>query len=186
MIEAARPSLIGLRIDRRGTGKRVPAELCRRARHHVRKFGAAQRRHRIVALARSFENIAALIDPAADIAGLSRHADLMFDDVVSGLQLIETEGPVLDRRAFGNACGTVAARRLAPDLEIPRIEPPALRPIMQRGPADRVHHRMDGWPRRIRRRCVRPVGRHFMRKAEPVDHVRLAIIAHACAAVSVR
>ena len=57
--------------------------------------------------------------------------------------------------------GTVAFRRVADDLEVPRAEPPALRPVMKRRSADAVHHRMKRRARRIRRGRVRPVRRHF-------------------------
>src|SRR5215813_11146864 len=48
---------------------------------------------------------------------------------------------------------------LAARLEVPRVEPPALRPVVQRGAADRVHHGMDGQPWRIGRRRIGAMGR---------------------------
>ena len=73
----------------------------------------------------------------------------MLDLVVVRLELLEPERPVLDRRAGRDAAGAVAARRLAHDLEVPRIQPPALRPVVQRRAADAVHHRMDRGARRL-------------------------------------
>jgi hypothetical protein len=95
------------------------------------ELGAVQRRHRIFARPRSFEDVAALVDRAFDIAGLAGDADLMLDLVVVGLELLEPEWPVLDGRAFWQARCAIAARGLAHDLEVPRIEPPALCPVMQ-------------------------------------------------------
>ncbi len=56
----------------------------------------------------------------------------------------------------------MAALRLADDLEIPGIEPPALRPIMQRGAANSVHHGMHSHARRIGSGCIRPVRGNFL------------------------
>src|SRR5262249_447693 len=83
---------------------------------------------------------------------------LVFDLVVPGLELLEPERPVLHGRAFGDAPCAVAARGLALGLEVPRVEAPALRPVMQRGSTDRVHHWMDGQPRRVGRRGVGAMG----------------------------
>src|SRR5580704_12981476 len=139
----------------------MPTEPARRDRHLLGEFGAPQRRHRIAALARALEDVAAPIDDAADVAGLSRYADLEFDLVVTGFDFSEAERPIIDCRALRNARSPVASRRFAHDLEVPRIEAPTLRPIMQRGAADRVHHRMDRKPWRIGRRGVRPMRRNL-------------------------
>ena len=175
VILAARALVIGRRVDRRRAREGVPAELARGARHAFGEFGAAQRRHRIAALARPLEDVAARIDDAVDVAGLAGHADLVLDLVVIGLELLEPERPILHRRALGHARGAVAPRRLAHHLEVPGIEPPALRPVVQRGAADRVHHRMNGQPRRIGRRRVRPVGRDFavrlLRRLRPAAEI---------------
>ena len=134
-----------------------------------------QRRHRIGARAGALEDVAALVDGAADIAGLAGDADLVLDLVVVGLELLEPERPVLHRRALGDARGAVAARGLAHHLEVPRIEPPALRPVVQRGAADRVHHRMDGKARRIGRRRVGAMGRDLavglLRRLRPAAEI---------------
>jgi len=161
VILAARALVIGRRVDRRRAREGVPAEPARGARHAFGEFGAAQRWHRITALARSLEDVAAGIDDAVDVAGLARHADLVLDLVVIWLELFESERPILHRRTLGQACGAIAPRRLAHHLEVPGIKPPALRPIVQRGAADGVHHGMNGQPRRIGRRRVRPMGRDF-------------------------
>src|SRR4029077_13610529 len=95
------------------------------------------------ALARAFEDVAARIDGAVDVAGLARDANLVLDLVVVGLEFLKPERPILHCRALRDARSPVAPRGLAHHPEIPRVEPPALRPIMQRRAADSVHHRMD-------------------------------------------
>src|SRR6185295_20333066 len=102
-------------VDRGGTRKRTPAERLRRRRHLVEELVAAQRRHRIATLARTFERIAARIDLAVDVAGLTRHADFVLDLVVVRLELVEAERPVLDRRSFRDSRRAVAPLRLAHD-----------------------------------------------------------------------
>ena len=158
VIEAARAVVVGLRVDRGRAGEGMPAEPARGGRHVLGELGAGERRHRIGARARALEDVAALVDGAADIAGLAGDADLVLDLVVEGLELLEPERPVLHRRALGDARGAVAARGFAHHPEVPRIEPPALRPVVQRGAADRVHHGMDGKARRIGRRRVGAMG----------------------------
>ena len=58
--------------------------------------------------------------------------------------------------------GAVAPRRLAHDLEVPRIQPPALRPVVQRRAADGVHHRMDCRRARGRRDALARERRDFV------------------------
>src|SRR5882762_9505125 len=103
----------------------MPAEPPRGRGHLVEEFVAAQRRHRVGALARALERIPARIDLAVDVAGLTRDADLVLDLVVVRLELVETERPVFHRRSLRNARRAVAPLRLNHDLEIPRIQPPA-------------------------------------------------------------
>src|SRR5206468_2593885 len=92
----------------------------------------------------------------------ARHADFVLDLVVIRLQFAESERPVFDRRALWNSSGAVAALRLGDDLEVPRIQAPALRPIMQRGAADGVLHRVDDAARRWRGGCGRARRRDFV------------------------
>src|SRR3954469_4804459 len=113
----------------------MPAEPARRRRHVLGELGAGERRHRVFAGTRALEDVAALVDGARDVAGLAGDADLVLDLVVPGLERLEPERPVLPRGALGDARGAVAARGLAHHLEVPRVEPPALRPVVQRGAA---------------------------------------------------
>src|SRR5262249_57044970 len=118
-------------------GEGMPAELARGRRHVLGEFAAGERRHGIIARARPLEDVTALVDCAVDVAGLAGDANLVLDLVVIGLELLEPERPILYGRALGDARGAVAARGLAHHLEVPRIEPPALCPVVQRGAADR-------------------------------------------------
>ncbi len=161
VIHARGAILIGARVDRGGPGKRVPAEAARRRGHQIDEAGAAQRRHRVRPLARTFEDVAARIDRALDVAGLARDADFVFHLVVVRLELVEAERPVFDRRSLRHARRAVAPGGLAHDLEVPRVEPPALRPVMQRGAADGVHHRVAAGARGRRGR-VDAMGRHLL------------------------
>ena len=135
-----------------GPGNGCQPQRARGRGHQIDEAGASKRRHRILALTRPLEDVAAAIDRALDVAGLSRDAELVLDLVVVRLQFVETERPVLDRRARRQPRRAVALRRFADDLEVPRVEPPALRPVVQRRAADGVHHRVARRARRRRRR----------------------------------
>ena len=140
----------------------MPAEPARRGRHLVVPPAPSKRRHRIFAFARPLENIPARVDRPVDIPGLARHADFLLDDVVIRLKVGQSDGPVFDGGSFGDARRAVALLRLADHLEIPRAEPPALRPIVQRRAAHGVHHRVDGQARRVGTRRARPVRWNFV------------------------
>ncbi len=146
VVDAGRSVAVGPRVDRRRPRERMPPEPSRRPGHELGEPGAPQRRHGVVATARPLENVAARVDLAADVPRLTRHTDRLFHPVVVRLELLEAERPILHGGARGNSPGAVPARRLADDLEVPRVEAPALRPVVQRGAADRVHHRVDGRP----------------------------------------
>jgi hypothetical protein len=159
VIEAGRSAIVGLRVDRRRTGKRVPAERSCGRRHPIGELGPAQRRHRVFAGARSFEDVAAVVNRVVDVTGLAGNADLVLHLVIAGLEFFQPERPIFNGRAFRNPRRTVTAPRLGHDLEVPWIEPPALRPVVQRCAADRIHHRMNGQARGIGRRRARAMGR---------------------------
>ena len=142
VVHAAGASLIRHRVDSGRSRERLPAQRAGRVGHPVQKTGPAQRRHRIVACSRSLEGIAASAFLPLHVPGLPGDADLVFDPVVVRLEFVVPEGPVLDGRAGRQPRPSVAPRRLADDLEIPRVETPALGPVVQGGAADRVHHRM--------------------------------------------
>src|SRR5262245_59320331 len=97
----------------------MPAEAARRIRHHVGEAGSAKRGHRVLARTRAFEDIAAAIDAAVDIARLAGDADFALDAIVVRLELLQPEWPVFDGRSFWDAPGAIAFRRLADDLEVP-------------------------------------------------------------------
>ena len=152
VIGTRRAVLVTDRVHRRGSGKRVPADSARRLGHLLDEAGPAQRGHRIRPAPRSLEDVAPLVDLAADVAGLPGDAYRVLDPVVVVLEIVEAEGPVLDRRPHRQARGAVAPRRLADHPEVPGAEAPALRPVVQRRAADRVHHRVQRAARRIGRR----------------------------------
>src|SRR5215510_3414769 len=98
VVRATGSIAVSLRVDRRRARKRIPAETARRRRHLLVPLAPPKRRHRKLASSGPFEDVAALVDHAVDVAGLARDADLALDDVVVRLELIETEGPVFDGR----------------------------------------------------------------------------------------
>src|SRR5580704_6526920 len=118
----------------------MPPEGARGPRHLLDERIPPQRRHRVAALARTLEDVALRIDLPVDVARLARHADLVLDPVVVRLELLETERPVLHRRPLRYPRHAVAPLCLADDLEVPRVQPPALSPVVERGAADAVHH----------------------------------------------
>jgi hypothetical protein len=137
------PALVRLGINGCRRPERLPAELFRGLRHVIGESAAAQRRHRIFALPRRFEDIAAWIDLALQIAALAGDAYFVLHQVVERLQIVVTDGPVFKSRTFGKRARAVAPRHLAARLEIPGMEPPALRPIVNRRAPDRIHHGMN-------------------------------------------
>ncbi len=66
-----------------------------------RELIAAQRRHRIRALAQPLEGVASWIDLAVDVARLTGDAHFVLDLVVVGLELVEAERPVFNGGTFG-------------------------------------------------------------------------------------
>src|SRR5437870_3454914 len=121
----------------------MPSERLRGCRHSFRKSGTTERGHRILALARALKDVAAIVDLSLDVSCLARNANRVLDLVVIRFEFVVVERPVFNRRAFRNARSTVATYGFAAHLEIPRIQTPALTPVVNRRPADGVHHRMD-------------------------------------------
>ena len=133
------------------------SELARGVGHQrVRETAGAQGRHRIFALSRRFENISRLVDLALKISGFARNADLVFDQVVPGFEIVISDRPIFKCGVLRQRAHAIAADHFAACLEIPRLEAPALCPIMNRRAADRVHHGMNvstrraGWPGALR------------------------------------
>src|SRR5687767_13289046 len=130
VIRAARPIVVCAGVDRSGTRERIPAEAARGRRHLVVPVGPSQRRHRIFASPRRFENISAPIDFSLDVARFARHTELAFGDVVVPFELFDTERPVFHGRSGWNPRGTVSFPCIADDREIPWTEAPALCPVV--------------------------------------------------------
>ena len=174
VVHAARAPLVGARVDGGGPGEGLPVQRARRVRHALQEAGPAQRGHRVVAGAGALERVAPLVATAGDVAGLPRDADLVLHPVVVRLELGVAEGPVLDRRSLGQARPAVAPRRRRDHLEVPRVEPPALGPVVQGGAADGVHHGVAAaLDRGLRLRA--PEGRHLvgalLHRERPGPHV---------------
>src|SRR5262249_53079546 len=142
VIRAAGASFKRLAGDAGRARKRMPRKRARGRSHLVDESGRTERRHGILARARPFKDVAAVVDFSADVSGLAGDADRPFDLVVIRLEFVIVEGPVFDSRSLRNAGSAIASNRFAANLEVPRVEPPALRPVMNRRSANRVHHGM--------------------------------------------
>src|SRR5262245_37962800 len=118
----------------------MPSESFGGCSHLFGESCAAKCRHRKLALARCFEDIAALVNLTVDVSCFPGNTDGVFHLVVIGLEFVVVDRPVLNGGAFGNASGTVATYGFASYFEIPRIEPPALPPVVDGRSAHRVHH----------------------------------------------
>jgi hypothetical protein len=79
----------------------VCGELLRRRREQRRGVGHLHRRIGILARTPAFERIAAVHDPAIEIARLAADAAQIFELVEMRLELVVTHAPVLDRHVFG-------------------------------------------------------------------------------------
>jgi hypothetical protein len=132
-----------LGVDRGRRTKGLPTKLARDIGHMIGETAATQWGHGVFALARPFVDIASEIGLALEISGLARYADFVFHDVVIRLQIVVAERPVFECRSFGDCSWSVALLRFGARFEIPRIEPPALRPIMDGRSTHGVHHGMD-------------------------------------------
>ena len=76
------------------------AQVLRRGGEQRRAVGHVHRRIGILARARAFERIAAVLLLAVQIAGLAADAAEIFELVVIRLELVIGDAPVLDRHAF--------------------------------------------------------------------------------------
>ena len=169
-----------------GPGKGVHPSVRAGLRQPLEEGGPAQRRHGILPGTRSLEGVPARIDRPADVPGLARHADFPLHHIVVGLELIVVERPVLDRRSRGDPVRSVSPRRLAHDTEIPRVQPPALGPVVDRRATDRVHHRvrpdLHGGVRRVAA-DGRPLLLRLLHDEGPVADVVPDLVRHEVPAV---
>ncbi len=161
MIHTAGTTLIVAGVDCSGTGKRVCPYRFGGIGHHRGEAGAVERWHGIFPRPRALEDIPSLVQLARDVASLSGNADFVFHLVVIGFQLLQSKGPIFHSRTIRDARCAIARHGGAPDLEVPGIQAPALRPIVNGGAADRVHHGMHGRSRRIGRALTAAMGRHL-------------------------
>src|SRR5689334_11735191 len=120
--------------------ERLPAERTRGRLHVLEIFSGAERRHGVLALPRTLIHIARGIEDAAKVAGLPANADFEFDGVVVRLELVVADWPILDCRVLWKIARAVAVPGFGNGFEIPRLQAPALRVIVNRRAADGVHH----------------------------------------------
>ena len=102
------------------------ARFARRRVEELGRVAALERRQRIVALARTFERVAARLDRACEIARLARDAAQVLELVVVGLELLVGDAPVLDRHVGRDEALAVALRVVAADHEVAGQEAPVL------------------------------------------------------------
>ena len=117
-----------------------------------------QRRQRIVAPARRFEHVAAVDLASLQIAGLARHAELVFGAIVVGLEVGVAQRPVDERGVLAGSPTLHSARSVCDrSAEVVLVEAPRDRAVVD-GAAARlvaVVLRRDRGRARIR---VRPPG----------------------------
>ena len=89
-----------------------------------------ERRQRVVALPRRLEDVAAGDLLALQIAGLARHADLILDTLVVGLELGVAQRPVDDRGIFRDCSLAVALDGVRAHPEIVVVEAPGDRTVV--------------------------------------------------------
>src|ERR1700719_1144277 len=158
----------------------MPAERSGGCRHQIDEPGGTQWRHRIFSLSAALKDVSLRVDLAVDVPGLAGHTDLVFNLVVIGFEFFQTEGPVFHRRTYGDSTGSIAALRLTNDFEIPRIEPPALSPVMERRSADCIHHGVNRRPRRVGSGRVWPMCRNlvirFLHRLRPASEIVTKLI----------
>jgi len=142
MVGTAGTSFIGSAGNCRGRDEGMPAQQSRRRYQFVHVAGHPKRRHGVFAFARRFENVAALVQFARDISGLTGNSYRIFHFLVIRFELVVRERPVFDGRTLRDPRRAVAPDCLASHLEVPGIEPPALPPVVHRGAADGIHHLM--------------------------------------------
>jgi hypothetical protein len=68
----------------------------RRRGHLVHEAGAAQRRHRVLALADTFEDVSRLDPATLEIPGVARDPELVLDAIVERLEILVADRPILD------------------------------------------------------------------------------------------
>ena len=83
-----------------------------------------QRRQWILAAARRFERIATVDLPSLQVAGLSRHAKLVFDAIVEGLEVGVCQRPIGQRAVFRDGRCAVALECLGTRAEVILVKAP--------------------------------------------------------------
>ncbi len=160
---------VGLRRVRRRPRERMIAEVVRGlAEHHARE-NLGERRQRIFAGARRLEGIAAGLDRAAQIAGLSGDRRGVLELVVIGLELVIGDAPVLDRHVLGNEALAVALLVERAHLELHVGPPPGVAAPVHAGAADALARQERAEPAH-RQRFLRGIVANRQRVALGVHH----------------
>src|SRR6185503_9507886 len=123
-IAASRASLVVPRQDRPRRGKGVISELACALFEDDAGLIRQQRWQRILAAARGLEGVAAVDLAPAEIAGLARHAELVFGAIVKRFEVGVRQRPVGERRVFRNRRRAVALDRLRSRAEIVLVQAP--------------------------------------------------------------
>ena len=143
VVSAAGATFVHFGIDcgRRRVG--LPPQFLRRFHHQIAEPGAAQRRHGIFTTPRRFKHVAARIDGPADISSLTRNTQFVFHRVVVRLQVLIGQRPVFQGGALRNCADAIPFHGFSSGTEVPLLQAPALRPVVDGGSADGVHHGMN-------------------------------------------
>jgi hypothetical protein len=110
--------------DRHRRRERMIAETLRCRAIHQSGVARFDRRIRIFVAARSFEYIAAVDLLAAQIAGLSRHAANLVEEVIGRFKLVIADRPVLDRHVVRDRLRAIAFGERRADAEVGRQKTP--------------------------------------------------------------
>src|ERR1051326_6064017 len=91
MVGAAGPSFVRSAGDGGRRDKGMPSQRLACSAHLFHVTAGTQRRHRIVAFTRAFEDVSTLVLFAADISRLARYSDLVFNMVVIRFEVLITQ-----------------------------------------------------------------------------------------------
>jgi len=108
----------------RGSRERVIAEALARRLHRGARHALGKRLVGVLVLARALEDVAAVDELAAQVAGLPGNAGELLEAVVVRLELVVADGIVRDRHLRRNRVAPVALRDVAAQEMVGRRQPP--------------------------------------------------------------
>ena len=94
--DAARPATVFFGIYGCRRAEWLPSKPDRSVAHQLGKTGAAQRRHRVFAPARTLINVAERVDLALNVPSFARDADGTLHRIVIRFELVIRERPVFE------------------------------------------------------------------------------------------